>query len=123
MTILEFLAVFAIGWWAGQAYMLIKFRQKLKQIVEDAGMTLDEWADTVNDLTIKAVKIPNLFTELAENSIMLYNKDTGAFVCQATSLDELAMLANEYNKITVAVVKHNDNEIYFIDGKVKNSLQ
>ena len=123
MTILEFIAIFAFGWWAGQIYMLLKFRKNLKKIVEDAGMTMDEWAETVNDLTIKAVKVPNLFTEQSGNSIMLYSKDTGAFVCQASSIDELAMLANEYNKINVAIVKHDDNEIYFIDGKVRNSLQ
>lgn len=123
MTILEFIAIFAFGWWAGQVYMLIKFRNNLKKIVEDAGMTMDEWAETVNDMTIKAVKVPNLFTEHSGNSIMLYNKDTGAFVCQATSLDELANLANQYSKVEVAVVMHNDQELYFIDGKVKTSLQ
>ena len=122
MTILEFLVVFAFGWWAGQVYMLIKFRQSLKKIVESAGMTMDEWAETVNDLTIKAVKVPNLFTEKSGNSIMLYNKDTGAFMCQASSLDELAVLSNQHNKIEVAVVSHNDQELYFVDGKVKTSI-
>ena len=123
MTLLEFIVVFALGWWAGQVYMLFKFKQNLKKIVEAAGMSMDEWAETVNDLTIKAVKVPNLFTEKSGNSIMLYNKDTGAFVCQAYSLDELAILANQYSKIEMAVVTHDNQELYFVDGKVKTSLQ
>lgn len=123
ITILEFFIVFVFGWWAGRVYMLIKFQQTLKKIVEDAGMSMDEWAESVNDITIKAVKVPNLFTENEGNSIMLYNKDTGAFVCQACSLDELAILANQYSKIEVAVVTHDNQELYFVDGKVKTSIQ
>ena len=122
MNIFEFLLVFVFGVWAGQVFMLLKFKRELKKIVEAAGMTMDDWAETVNDLTIKAVKVPNFFTENSGNSIILYNKDTGAFVCQANSIDELALLANQYNNITVATVTHNEQKLYFIEGKVKTEI-
>jgi hypothetical protein len=67
--------------------------------------------------------VPTLFTEMTKNSILLYNKDTGKFLAQAETFDELANNVFKFNNIDFAVVKHDEQLFWFVEGKVKNDLQ
>jgi hypothetical protein len=84
-------------------------------------MTLDELAEGLSG--IKTIKVPNFYTETSGNSILLYNKDTGDFVSQALSLDELADNVYRFNKVEFAVVNHKDLQVWFVEGKIKNDLK
>ena len=89
-------------------------------------MSLEEMADTylgANGVTVNVKKIPNYFTELNGSSILLYSKDTGDFISQAYSIEELAQKVYEFNKIKFAIVNHNDKQFWFVEGKVENDLQ
>jgi len=124
MEALIYFQVFLAGWICCHFYMVWKLRQALKKVAEDNGMTLDELAETfsVSD-RIKTYTVPNYFTETTGNSILLYNKDTGDFVSQALSLDELAQNVYEFNKVKFALVKHNDLQVWFVEGKIENNLK
>jgi len=125
-AILVFFQFFLAGWVSCHFYMAYKMRNQLKKVAEENGMSLDELADAIMSsagVEARVTKVPNLFTEITRNSILLYNKDTGDFVCQAEDLDRLAKSTFEYNKIKYALVKHDDTQIWFVEGKVQKDLQ
>lgn len=126
MEIIALFNVFLAGWVSCHFYMAYKLRKALKKVAEDNGMTLDEMANTflgTQGIDAKVTKVPNLFTETSGNSILLYNKDTDDFVCQAEDLHKLAESVFVYNKIKFALVKHDDKEYWFVEGKVHNDLK
>lgn len=126
MDILIFINGIIFGWILGQAYVAYKLRKALKKVAEDNGMTLEEMADMFKNVDIKGAKVinvPNLFTEIAGNSIMLYSKDTGKFMGQAQTVEELAENLYKFDKIGFALVKHDSREFWFVEGKIKNDLK
>ena len=124
MEALIYFQIFLAGWVCCHFYMVWKLRNALKKVAEDNGMTLDEMAETFSvKKRIETYTVPNYFTEMNGNSILLYNKDTGNFVGQAVSLDELAANVYKFNNVVFALVKHKDQEYWFVEGKVENDLK
>lgn len=119
MDILDFLIVFSIGWFGGQWYLSYQLKKSITRIAEKYGMTFEEWEESITDIIDNSkskVKVPKLFTEYEGNSIFLYNKDTGSFLCQGKSLEELAEIINgEYD---AAVVVDRGKQLIFMKGKV-----
>lgn len=126
MDFIVYLNFFMLGWVACRAYMAWKLRQALKKVAEDNGMSLEELAETflaTKGVDTTVIKVPNMFTELTKDSILLYNKDTGNFVGQAKTLDELANNLYNFDKINFANVTHEEKNIWFVEGKVKDNLK
>jgi len=121
IIILVFIQGFFLGWLVCKMVINYRVRKALSVIADANGMTLDEMTSVV--IESEEVEVPNLFTEIVNNSIMLYYKDTNQFVSQASSIDELAKAVMDYNKIDVALVNHNDEKIWFVDGKVCKNLK
>ena len=121
MDLLDFLIVFSIGWFGGQWYMAYQLKRNITKIAEKYGMTFDEWSESLTEVVQDSVKrIPKMFTEYEGNSVYLYMKDTGNFVCQGDSLEELARkIAKEYN---TAIVTDNEKLLFFINGKIQTEL-
>lgn len=122
MDIIFAISFFVAGWVCAEFYVAYRLRQSIKKIAEDNGLTLEDiekmFAATVPNVRDLSVE---LFTESQNKSILLYNKSTNRFVAQAETLEELAENVKQFNNIRLAKVYHNDTQIYFIDGKVKNS--
>ena len=117
---------FIFGWIACRFYMAYKLRNALKKIAEENGLTIEELGESLFEMqgiSTKAIRVPNLFTELTDNSILLYNKDTGNFVAQAETVQELAEHVYKFNKISFALVNHDDKQVWFVEGKVKDDLK
>ena len=121
IIILAFIQGFFLGWLVCKMVINYRVRKALSVIAKANGMTLDEMTSVI--IESEEVEVPNLFTEIVNNSIMLYSKDTNQFVCQAPSIDELAKAVMDYNKIDIALVNHNDEKIWFVEGKVRKSLK
>lgn len=126
MDILVFFNVFLFGWVSCQFYLTWKLRRALKKVAEDNGMSLEELANTflqTKGIEANVIKVPNFFTESNGNTILLYSKDTGDFISQACSIDELAENVYKFNKVNFALVNHNDKQFWFVEGKVENDLK
>ncbi len=124
MDALAYFQMFLLGWVSCHFYMAWKLRQALKKVAENNGMTLDEMAEKYFQMQgIQTITVPNFYTEMNGGSIMLYNKDTGKFVGQAMSRDELAQNVYQFDKVVFALVKHNDQQYWFVEGKVENDLK
>ena len=108
MTLLDIILLLALGWVMGEFYAVYKLHKNLRTytIIEE------ETKPTVFKLE----------TELVDNTILLFDRDTNDFICQGNSLEQLAQLSREYKKIEYATVKHGDYFVAFIEGKVTEKV-
>lgn len=124
--ILVLVQVFALGWICCRFYMAYKLTNMLKKFAEQNNMTIEELGETffdLNGVNARTIKVPNLFTESTNNSILLYNKDTGNFVAQAKTVNELAEHIHKFNNISFALVDHENTQLWFVEGKVRDDLK
>jgi len=107
MTLLDIILILALGWVMGEFYTVYKLRKNLRTyiIVEEAKPTVFK-----------------LETELVDDIILLYDRETNDFICQGKSLQQLAELSRKYKKIEYASVKHGDYFVAFIEGKVTEEV-
>jgi hypothetical protein len=108
MTLLDIILILALGWVMGKFHTIYKLHKNLRSIV-----------------IIEEVKRPNVYkleTELVDDIILLYDRETNDFICQGNSLEQLAKLSKEYKKIEYASVKHGDYFVAFIEGKVNKEV-
>jgi hypothetical protein len=52
----------------------------------------------------------------------LYDSDAREFIGQGISLEELATIFNERKKKSLGMLDYNNTSVYFIDGKVSDSI-
>ena len=108
MTLLDIILILALGWVMGEFYTNYKLLKNLRSIV-----------------IIEGVKRPNVYkleTELVDDIILLYDRETHDFICQGNSLEQLAQLSRKYKKIEYSSVKHGDYFVAFIEGKVNKEV-
>jgi hypothetical protein len=108
MTLLDIILILALGWVMGEFYTMYKLRKNIRSYL----IIQEETRPTVFKLE----------TELVDNTILLYDRDTNDFICQGNSLEQLAQLSREYKKIEYATVKHGDYFVAFIEGKVTEKV-
>lgn len=131
MDMFEFLflvQVFFLGWFCHSFYLAYKLRKIIKRIAEENDLTLEQINSIIDntqqgDNKVKVVSAPILFTESAENTIMLYSKETGTFMCQAKTVEDLADNLYKFNKVKFALIQHGNEEFWFVEGKVKNDIK
>jgi len=129
MDMYEFLVLaqgFMLGWVACRFYMAWKIHKTIKKIADDNGIDLNDMAETfleTRGIQTSVIQVPNLFTELTKNSILLYNKDTGKFIAQAETIEELAENVYKFDNIKFAYVNHNTEKFWFVEGKVRTDLK
>lgn len=126
MDIVVYINFFALGWLCCQVYITYKLRRALKKVAEDNGMSLEEMANKffeAQGLQANVIKVPNYFTEVANNSILLYSKEKGKFIGQAETVEELAENLYKFNKVKFALVTHNERQFWFVEGRVQNDLK
>jgi hypothetical protein len=60
-----------------------------------------------------------LFIESEQNILYLYEYEKNEFVCQANTVEDLAVLAQKCKNIEYAAVLYGDESLMFINGTVK----
>jgi hypothetical protein len=109
MTLLDIILILALGWVMGEFFTVYKLRKNLRSII----------------IIEEEVKRPNVYkleTELVDDIILLYDRETHDFICQGNSLEQLAQLSRQYKKIEYASVKHGEYFVAFIEGKVTKKV-
>lgn len=125
MEILVYINMFMLGWISCHFYQVYKLRKALKKVAEYNGMSLDELSDAflqTQGVRTETIKVPNYFTEVNGSSILMYCKDSGDFMGQANTIDELAINVYKFDKIKFALVSHDNKNVWFVEGKVHNDL-
>jgi len=112
--------VFYVGYNLGQIVTSWQLRDliirdaKREGIIDDNLNFIDERVPNVHKLTV----------EKQNNILYLYDQEANSFVCQATTIEELAKLAKQYKNIKYAAVMdvEGDSVYTFVDGKVEIKL-
>lgn len=115
LELLILLFVFFMGYQLGAAIMAYRFRNILVRLARSQGIILDE-----NEINTKPA-VYQLFVEEVQNTLYLYDKEKNTFVCQADSIDDLAVLAKKHKNIDYAAVLYNEKVYKFVDGKATQS--
>lgn len=108
--ILILLVVFGIGFYVGETTFAWRIRHLIYKEAKDRGIVIE-----VDDKP----NVAKLFIEKSNDVLYLYDYEANTFVCQGTTIDELASLAQKYKNIQYAVVAHGDDMLMFVDGAVK----
>ena len=109
--------IFALGYVAGQMVFAWKIRDIIYKEAEAAGIDVESRLSGV-----QKIEVAKLIIEESNNMLYLYEYDTDNFVCQAKTLDELAILANQYKNIKYAAVAQGETMHMFVEGKVKKAM-
>ena len=90
-------------------------QQKTLIVVSAMGKTTNMLEKIIDE--VKA-RLPICYIEKHDDSdYLLYNRDTEEFVCQGSSLEELAEKCKE--RFDSVLVKAHEGAYWFVDGKVK----
>ena len=107
--------IFWLGYQIGMSVTAYRLRflvykeAKRKGLLKETDLSLEEEVPIVSQLIV----------EKANNILYLYDKEDNTFICQATTLSELAKLAKQYKNIKYASVIDGNNVYAFINGLVK----
>ena len=71
---------------------------------------------------VKAL-FPMCYIEEDNDTYILYNKDSHAYMCQGCSYDDLAQKVYTELKIDVALAKHRNKSMWFIAGDTKDLIE
>lgn len=111
METLIYIGIFFLGWVVGTQLLLFKLRKVVLEEAARRGINLDEDDDEE--------EVPTFFTELDNGVIFVYNKKNSAFICQGSTLEEVATKSG----VKVAKVLHEKATLVFVNGKVKTVPQ
>lgn len=114
MELIFLLSIFFIGVMVGNAWASFKFVRALKDAADEAGIDLEK--EITNYKTTQKV-VYKLAVEKHGDTLYLFDKEEDSFICQGSSIQELAKLAKQYNNIVYAAVLFDDKVFQFSDGE------
>jgi hypothetical protein len=107
MDILLYFIIFYLGIQFGELLTTLRIRHLISKIELEEINPSEE------------TEIKKLMTEQINDVLYLYNHDTKDFICQGSSIEELAKIAKEYKNINLAAVIHNEKLFLFNNGTCK----
>lgn len=114
---MEILLCLVIGYWIGKLHAYWDIVKAMRVLAEEHGIdfkgALDK--DAKDDPEEKLVY--KLQVETHGEQLYLFDHETDEFICQGSSVQELAKLAKEYKKVLYAAVKYDDKVFAFKDGE------
>jgi len=122
MSIIDFLSVFVLGYVIGNLHTVWKLRELISTTAKEKGIDLGAISD-ISETKSTVHDIYKLEIEKIGDTLFLYDIETKDFVCQGSSLSELAMLSKTYKNIMVATVSHDNKVFMFVNGKYKELSQ
>jgi hypothetical protein len=112
--------VFWLGYQIGFAVLSYKLRHLLYKEAKKQGIVIPYQDNVLEEEQLPTVS--QLMVEKANDILYLYNREDETFVCQGSTIEELAVLAKEYKNIKYAAVLHDNDVVAFVDGKIRTTL-
>ncbi len=110
--------IFAAGFVAGKLHTYFHVAKLLRDIAAHAGIDIERELKKLDSEEEKPEKLVyKLMVEEHGELLYLFDKDTDEFICQGSSVQELAKLALERKKINLAAVLHGEKVFKFKDGE------
>lgn len=110
---MEYLIFAIVCWFSGYVVGINRTIQHLKKAIDES--------EFENEQDLDKRDIPILATEKHGDMLYLFEKKTDSFMCQGTSLEDLAKKLAEYKDIHIALVDHNSKPIWFVNGEISEA--
>lgn len=110
---MEYLLLAIFCSFAGYVFGVIRTIRHLKRMLDEP--------ESANMRDLDKQDIPILATEKHGDMLYLFEKRTDNFMCQGTSLEDLAKKLAEYKDIHIALVDHNSKPIWFVNGEISEA--
>lgn len=112
--------VFWIGYEIGKIRTAWLLRDMIREgAKQQLGINIDENFNVVEEN--KEPTVYKLFIEKIKDTLYLYDHQDD-FICQASTLEELATSAKQFKNIKYAAVLYGEETYMFVDGAVKTKL-
>lgn len=119
MELLILLIIGVLCFQAGKHWGYYTIVKLMKEVAEEQGIDLEKELGLVKDkeeAKLKKLTVPKLNVEQHGDMLYLFDVENDRFICQGSSVQELAKLAKELKNVSVAAVKHGDKIFAFKDG-------
>jgi hypothetical protein len=100
-----------VAFFIGRIYQAFKIVDILVQA------HIDEVSERATSLEIFKLEI-----EEHQGTKFLYDSDAQEFICQGSTLEDLAKLFNERKQKSLGMLEYDNTSVYFIDGKVSDKI-
>ena len=117
---MELLLIFlwvGVGYFIGKIHTYWKLISMLEDVAQEKGLDfaaeLEKYAEGNKE---EETLVKKLQVETHGDTLYLFDHDTAEFICQGSSVQELAELAKKYKNVLYAAVKYNDKVFAFKDG-------
>lgn len=109
-----------IGFILGQAYQIFKIRSMIRRIARDNDINLEEMLyDSGEEENKKEIMV--LEAEKINGTLLIYNKITNEFICQADTIEEAAEMFDKRKKDVYGLIKYDEKDLMFVSGKIQRS--
>jgi hypothetical protein len=122
LEVLIMLGIIYFAFNMGKAYQLFEMRRTIRKIAAENNVNLDDLLNAATDEELEEHNIVLVKTETVDDTILLYNLSTNEFLGQAKTIEEAAEVFCERKKNFTAAVKHNNDELFFVDGKITKTI-
>lgn len=118
MDIIDAILIFAGGYFIGKAHAYYSMVSALKRAAAEAGIDLlsEIKASTDNESVEIVEKVHLLRIEKHDETLYLYDRVSDDFLCQASTLTDLAKNAKEFKNILLASVIYGEKVFVFMNG-------
>ena len=117
MEILLLIVGLVIGYLVGEFYCIYRVRHLIMNVAAKEGIDIEAELDKIERAKQAVTEVYKLRIKKIDDILYLYT-DKEDFICQASTLEELASLSQQYKNIKYAAVIHDDKVFTFINGVV-----
>lgn len=114
MDFFVFFIIFMFGFVIGEMITMMRLRNSLNRISKELKLDFPS-----KDEDTQIQKSLRMFTERVGDVLYLYDKETDKFICQASTIEELGILAKQYKNIKRGTIVHDDKVFLLLDGSIK----
>lgn len=111
MEYLVVILLVIVAFYIGRVYEAFKIVDILVQA------HMDEIIEKVPSLEVFKLEIQE-----HQGTKFLYDSDAQEFICQGSTLEDLAKLFNERKQKSLGMLEYDNTSVYFIDGKVSDKI-
>lgn len=109
--------VFVVGFFLGKLYGYYHVVKLMKEIAADNGLDLEKALGLKTEEKTTTPEVYKLKVEQHGDMLYLFDYEQDEFICQGSSVQELAKRAKEYKNICIAAVLHGEKVFKFKDGE------
>jgi hypothetical protein len=118
--ILSIASAFIAGYFVGEFVTILRTRSLILKLAAIAGIDIRQLIEEAkNNKDVKAVALRKLQVETHHDILYLFDSESDVFICQGSTIEDLAKQAKEHKNIIEALVTYGNKQFVFSNGESK----